>query len=339
MEEKLVSSVQSGTGIKEAAVSRDTAPAKTVKKKRPDFDKVTWKEDAKRNWPLYLIALIPVVFFGIFHYAPMVGLLMAFEDYAPAIGLFKSKWVGLANFKSLFSGTEFLLAFRNTTMIALLNLTLGFAAPVLLGLLVSQLHSKRFSRLVQTVTYIPYFVSSVVVCTIAQIFLSDTGAVVKFLENFGYTGGNLLAQNSSIFWFIICLIGIWQMAGYSSIIYITSIAGINMDLYDAASIDGSNRWQMMKNVTLPGILPLIIMMFTMRIGMIFRQGYDMVQLLYMPTTYEHSDVLFTFIYRKGLGGRAYGLSTAAGLFQSLLSTVLLVSGNWLSRKLTRQSIF
>ena len=112
-----------------------------------------------------------------------------------------------------------------------------------------------------------------------------------------------------------------------------------MDLYDDASIDGSNRWQMMKNVTLPGILPLIIMMFTMRIGMIFRQGYDMVQLLYMPTTYEHSDVLFTFIYRKGLGGRAYGLSTAAGLFQSLLSTVLLVSGNWLSRKLTRQSMF
>ena len=339
MEENVVGSAQGGEAVAESQNTFQDITEKKTKKKVPKFDKVTWKEDAKRNWPLYLIALIPFAYFLIFHYLPMIGLVMAFQDFAPALGFFNSKFVGFDNFKQLFTGTEFLYALRNTTIIALLNLTLGFAAPVLLGLLVSTLRSKRFSRTVQTITYVPYFVSSVVVCTIAQIFLDNNGAIVKVLGWFGYDGGNLLAQNSPVFWFIICFLRIWQMAGYSSIIYITSIAAINKDLYDAAAIDGANRWQMMKNVTLPSILPLVIMMFTMQIGLVFKVGFDQVLLLYMPTTYEYSDVLYTYTYRMAFGSRAYGLSTAAGLFQSLIGTVLLLTGNWLSKKIAKTSMF
>lgn len=302
--------------------------------------RVSWREDFRKDWKLYLIFLIPATYFIVFHYLPMPGILMAFEEFSPQKGLFGSQWVGMQNFMELFTGDEFLRVLRNTSAIAALNLSLGFAAPVILGLLVAQLRSQRMSRVVQTVTYMPYFVSAVVCCTIAQEFLSQNGAITQFLSLFGFEKQNILAINGPSFWLINCLLGIWQMAGYSSIVYITAIAAVDKNLYDAAAIDGANRWDMMRRITLPSIKPLVIMMFTMQIGLVFKQGFDKVLLLYMPTTYEFSDVLYTYTYRAAFGSsRAYGISTASGLFQSVIGMVLLLLGNKLSRKYAGTSTF
>lgn len=302
--------------------------------------KKTWQYDFKKNWILYAIFLIPFVFFLIFKYIPMAGILMSFQDYKVSKGLLGSTWVGLDNFKELFSGDQFPIALRNTCAMAVLNLTLGFIAPVVLGLLVGQLQSKKFSRVVQTVTYMPYFVSAVVCCSLAAEFLNDTGAITQFLSMFGLETKNWLANNGPSFWFINCFLGIWQGAGYGSIIYIATIAGINKDQYEAACIDGASRWQRLKNVTLPGVMPVIVMMFTMQVGLVFMTGFDKILLLYMPSTYEFSDCLSTYTYRMAFGSsNNFALSTASGLLQSIVGTILLITGNKLSAKATKHSLF
>lgn len=304
------------------------------------YAKGSWEYDFQKNKSLYAIFLIPMVFFFIFKYIPMVGILMAFQDYKVSKGLFGSKWVGMSNFVELFSGEQFPVAIRNTCAMALLNLTIGFIVPVILALLISQLRSKKFSRTVQTVTYIPYFVSAVVCCSLAQEFLGNTGAITQFLSLFGVEKQNLLAINSPSFWIINCLLNIWQGAGYGSIIYIATIEGINKDLYEAACIDGASRWQRLKNITIPCLMPTIIMMFTMQVGLVFVTGFDKILLLYMPSTYEYSDVLSTYTYRMAFGSsNNFGLSTASGLLQSIIGTILMFTSNKLSAKATQQSLF
>ena len=254
--------------------------------------------------------------------------------------LFGSEWVGLDNFRDLFTGDTFLKVLRNTGAMALLNLTIGFAAPVILAMLLSQVRLKRFKRTVQITSYMPYFVSAVVVTSLASEFLSSTGALTMVLSWFGFDKQNWLANpKTPVFWLINTFIEIWQGAGWGSIIYIAAIANVNGDLHEAAAIDGANRWQRMWKVTFPTILPLIIVMFTMRIGLVFRQGFDKVLLLYMPSTYDVSDCLYTYTYRMAFGQTVnYGLSTASGLFQSVIGSTLLIISNKLSRKLSGSSL-
>lgn len=311
---------------------------KSHKKQSPD--KVSLKKDLKKNGILYLIFLIPAAYLIIFKYIPMVGILMAFQNYKVSKGLFGSEWVGLANFIELFSGDQMPIALRNTVAMALLNLTLGFAVPVALGLLISQVRSKRTSRVVQTVTYLPYFVSAVVVCSLAQEFLNDSGAITQVLAFFGLPEQNWLAVNGPSFWIINTFLGIWQGAGYGAIVYIATINGISRDLYEASAIDGANRWRQLTSITIPGVLPIIVMMFTIQIGLVFMAGFDKVLLLYMPSTYEYSDVLSTYTYRMAFGSSiSYGLSTASGLFQSIVGTILLIVGNKLSAAMTKMSLY
>lgn len=314
--------------------------AKTKSKPAAYNPKNTWKYDLKKNGVLYLIFLIPFTFLLIFKYIPMVGILMAFQDYKVAKGLFGSPWVGLDKFKELFAGAQFGYAFRNTVYMALLNLTLGFIIPVILGLLISQVRNKRSSRVVQTITYMPYFVAPVVVCTLAKEFLKEGGAITMFLTMFGLPNQNWLAVNSPVFWFINCFLGIWQGAGYGAIVYIAAINGIDQNLYEAACIDGASRWQRLWNITIPSIVPLVVMMFTMQIGLVFMTGFDKVLLLYMPTTYEFSDCLSTYTYRMAFSaGNDFSLSTASGLLQSIIGTLLLIFGNKMSEKATKMSLF
>ena len=285
------------------------AKAKPAKAQVPVMSakKKGWGYDLKKNWPLYVIFLIPFIFFVVFKYIPMVGILMAFEDYKVARGLFGSEWVGWENFIELFSGEQFPTALRNTVAMALLNLTLGFVAGPILGLLIGQLRSKRFSRVVQTVTYMPYFVSAVVCCSLAQEFLDDNGAITQFLTLFGFERQNWLAVNGPSFWLINCLLGVWQRV-----------------------------W----NITIPQIMPIVVMMFTMQIGLVFMTGFDKVLLIYMPSTYEFSDCLSTYTYRMAFGSsNDFGLSTASGLFQSVVGTILMVGGNKLSAMTTKHSMF
>lgn len=294
----------------------------------------TWKYDFKHNWFVYVLFIPVLIYFLVFHYAPMFGLIMAFENFKPSRGFFGSEWVGLANFIELFTGDTFWKVLRNTTAMALLNLTVGFAAPVLFALLLSEVKFKHFKRSVQIMSYMPYFVSATVVCSLATEFLNSTGALTMVMSWFGLDKQNWLANpNIPVFWLINTFLGIWQGLGWGSIIYMAAIANVSQDLHEAAAMDGASRWQRMWKITFPTVLPLILVMFILRIGLVFRTGFDKILLLYMPMTYDTADVLYTYTYRMAFGSQInYGLSTASGLFQSVIGTVLLVVSNKISKK-------
>lgn len=299
------------------------------------------KTDLKKNWTIYVLFIPVFVFFGLFFYWPMHGLLMAFQDYSPFRGIWGSEWVGFGKFAQLFSDTQALNALRNTLVMALLNLTIGFIFPVFFALLLSQVRWKPFRRVVQSISYMPNFVATVVIVTLLQNFLSDTGAITQiFVKVFGMEPKNLYAINNAGFWFINCFADIWQGCGYGAIVFVAAISSVNQDLYEAASIDGANRVQQVFRITIPCIWPTIITMFTLKVGLVFKSGFDKIMLLYVPANYEFADVLQSYIYRLTFEQRPdYGLTTALGLFQSVISTLLLVFSNWLNKKLTNTSIY
>lgn len=328
--------------MKTAAVhKKPSAGSRPPKPERLPSREGSWKYDLTHNWKIYLLFIPVLVFFLVFHYAPMFGLLMAFERFRPSLGIFKSEWIWFENFVELFTGDTFFYVLRNTTAMALLNLTVGFAAPVILAMLISELHIKKFTRPVQIISYMPYFVSAVVVTTLASEFLSSTGAITMVLTWLGFDAQNWLANpNIPVFWLINTFLEIWQGAGWGAIIYVAAIANVSGDLHEAAAIDGANRWHRLWKITFPSILPLVIVMFTMRIGLVFRQGFDKVLLLYMPQTYNVSDCLYTYTYRMAFGQTInYGVSTASGLFQSIIGTTLLIASNKLSRKVSDTSLY
>ena len=297
--------------------------------------KVTWKRDFQKNWPVYLLFLPIFVWTLVLSYAPMFGIVMAFEDFEVRKGFFGSKWVGMQNFVELFTAGDFNIALRNTICIALIKCTLGFVAPILFAFLLSLLKSKKYKRTVQTLSYLPNFVAAVVVCSLLTEFLAKDGPLTMLLAKFGAENQNWLANDRiPVFWFIYVLMGIWQGVGWGSIIYVASIANVNGDLHEAAAIDGATRLQRLTKITLPCIMPMIAMMFVMNIGLSFSMGYDNILLLYMPSTYNVADTVYTFTYRLafGGGGSNYSLSAASGLFQSVVGTVLLIGSNALSRK-------
>lgn len=293
------------------------------------------RREFKRDWPVYLLFLPAVVLFGTFNYAPMFGIVMAFENFKPTKGFFGSKWVGMANFMDLFSSEEFFQVFRNTLVMAFMNLTIGFIFPLLLALLLSELTSRKFRRVVQTVSYMPYFVATVVVCTLITNFVDTNGIITDILVAFGAERENLLA-NPKYFWWINTFSEVWQGMGYGSIVYVAAIANISPNLYEASAMDGANRWHRMLHITLPGVLPTVITMFTLRVGLVFVTGFDKVLLLYSPSIYDTADCLSTYTYRYGIANGNYGLSAAAGLFQSVIATVLLIISNKLNQSASKK---
>lgn len=330
--------------MKTAAVTREKKTLFTPKKgnERPPvrLQEGTWRHDWKRNWKTYILFIPVIVYFLVFHYAPMFGLSMAFQEFRPSRGIFGSEWIWFDNFKDLFAGDTFLKVLRNTTAMAFLNLTLGFAAPVLLAMLLSEVHLRKYRRTCQTISYIPHFVSATVVATLASEFLSSTGALTAVLTMLGFDQQNWLANpNIPVFWLINCGIDIWQGAGWGSIVYFAAISNVSADLHEAAAMDGASRWQRMWKITFPTIMPMILIMFLTRIGTVFKVGFDKVLLLYMPMTYETADCLQTYTYRMAFGQTVnYGLSTASGMFQSVIATVLLILSNKLTKKATGKSV-
>ena len=308
-------------GTLDVAVKAQERNGSAAVKKRPQKHK--WK-DMRQNWPIYLLFLIPAAFLIIFSYVPMFGLLMSFEDYNMMDGIFGSEWVGFDKFAELFAMPEFWRAFRNTIGMAVLNLVFGFVCPIVFALLLSELRFKKFKRFAQTLSIMPYFVSTVIVCSLAEIFFEDM----------------LNDPQVPVFWILNTILEVWVKTGYSSMIFVAAIAGIDPDLHEAAALDGASRWQRLIHITLPGILPLTITIFTMNVGMVFMQGFDKVLLLYKPLTYESADCLSTFIYRYGFTGFPdYSLSTAAGLFQSIIATALMFFSNWMNKRVSKSSLF
>ena len=295
--------------------------------------------DIKRNKMVYLLLIPILAWFIIFCYIPMGGLLMAFQRYSPIKGIMGSEWVGLKNFASFFGGPYFFRIIKNTVILGVLDLVVNFPAPIIFALLLNEITKKKFKKFVQTASYMPYFISSVVVCGLIVNFTQSGGVISEFVASL--TGGssvNLLSEPAA-FRPIYILSGMWQGLGYGSIIYLASLSSIDQELYDAAIVDGANRWKQTIHITIPGIMPTVILLLIMRMGSIFAAGGDKILLLYSPATYEVSDVISSYIYRIGIQNYDYGLSTAVGLFNSIIGTIMLLTANGISRKVSETSMF
>ncbi|MCT8161743.1 ABC transporter permease [Pseudoruegeria sp. SHC-113] len=293
----------------------------------------------KREWQLYLMLVPMVLWLLLFLYKPMYGLQIAFKDYSIFRGIQGSPWVGLEHFQTLFSNDQFIRALRNTVIISFYTLLFGFPVPILLALMFNEILHRFFKKTSQTIVYLPHFISSVIIAGIVITAFSPSAGIVNTM--LGWFGIEPIYFLTKPEWFrpIFIGTGIWQEAGFQSIVYLAAIAGVSPTLYESAVVDGASRWQMMWKITIPSILPTIIIMLIIRIGNIMEVSFEMVILLYQPATYETADVVNTFIYRQGIQGGQYDLAAAAGLFNAVVAFVLVVGANSISKRYSRTSLW
>lgn len=289
-------------------------------------------KDLKKNWMAYAIVLPVLAFYLIFRYKPMYGVIIAFKDFSARKGIIGSPWIGFDNFVSFFSSFYFWRLIKNTLAISFSSLIFGFPAPIIFALLLNEVRNTSFKKTVQTISYMPHFISIVVVCSLIRLFTSSGGMIVQFLTLFGYDGRFDMLNNSDFFVPIYVVSGIWQNTGWNCIIYLSALAGINPELYEAAFIDGANRWKQTLYVTLPGILGTILLLLILRIGQLMSVGYEKIILLYNEGIFDKADVISTFVYRRGLIQGDYSYSTAIGLFNSLINLILVLTANKVSKK-------
>nr|WP_248930795.1 ABC transporter permease subunit [Paenibacillus hamazuiensis] len=278
------------------------------------------------------------LYYIVFHYIPMYGATIAFKQFTPAAGIWDSPWVGFKHFQDFFKSYYFWRIIKNTLLINLYSLLFGFPAPILLALLLNEVRKMWFKKTVQTLTYLPHFVSVMIICGLIVDFTSKNGLINDIIVWFGGTRDNLLMK-AELFRTIFVSSGIWQEIGWGSIIYLAALSGIDQELYDAANIDGAGRFRQILSVTLPGIMPTIIILLILRIGHMMDVGFEKIILLYNPSTYETADVISSFVYRKGIVDANYSYSSAIGLFNSLINFVLLIGANKLSKKFSDSSLW
>ena len=293
----------------------------------------------RQDWQIYALLAPTIIWMLVFLYKPMYGLQIAFKDYSVFRGIAASEWVGFEHFATLFGSDQFVRALFNTIKISGLSLLIGFPAPIILALMFNEILNNTFKRTVQTIVYLPHFISSVIIAGIViTAFSPSAGVVNTFLGWFGVEPIYFLTKAE---WFRPIFIGttIWQEAGFSSIVFLAAIAGVNPSLYESAVVDGATRWQMIWRITIPSILPTIIIMLIIRIGNLMEVSFEMIILLYQPATYETADVVNTFIYRQGLQGGQYDLAAAAGLFNAVVAFVLVMTANTISKRFSRVSLW
>ena len=298
----------------------------------------TIKNDFKRNRYIYLLAVPVVAYLLIFHYKPMYGVIIAFKRYRPTAGIAGSRWVGWANFERIFRDPYFGRLLRNTVSISLSTLLFSFPAPIVLALMLNEVRHSGFKRTVQTISYMPHFISTVVLCGIVNIFCGTDGLFNTFVEFFGGERKNLLNQKS-LFHLIYVGSGIWQGIGWNSIIYLATLAGIDQEQYEAAKVDGANRLQQMFHITLPGLMPTATMLLILRMGSLLSVGHEKILLLYTPLTYEVADVISTYVYRKGFVNYDYSYGTAFGIFNSVVNIIMLLIANKFSKTVGQSGLF
>ena len=294
------------------------------------------KKDWRMNKLVYLMLIPVIAYFIIFHYVPMLGVQIAFKDYSLSRGIWGSSWAHpfFKHFKTYFNSYYFGRLIKNTTLLSALNILFGFPAPIILALLINEVRNNRFKRTVQTVTYLPHFISVVIVCSLLRLFFASGGLI-----------NDLFGTNIDFFnkeeWFrpLYILSGIWQEIGWGSIVYLSAITSIDESLYDAAEVDGANRFQKLLHVTLPGIATTISVMFILRVGRMMTVGADKVLLMYNESIYTTSDIISTFVYRKGLLDQNYSYAAAVDLVNSVVNCVLLVGANKLSKKISGSGLW
>lgn len=292
----------------------------------------------KRSKYLYLLIALPLIYYAVFCYGPMYGVLIAFKDYNMAKGILGSPWVGVEWFEKFLTDPYFWKLVRNTLLLNIYGLFWGFPIPILLALMLNEVSILKFKRVVQTVSYLPHFISTVVVCGMLVNFLSLDGLVNQIMEALGLEKIQFLMM-PQYFRTIFTASGIWQSCGWNSIIYLASLTAVDQEIVEAAQIDGANRWQRICHVALPAITPTISIMLIMQLGHLMQLGYEKIILLYNGSTYETADTIATYVYRRGILGADYSYSTAVGLFQSVIGVILLISANKISKKLSDTSLW
>lgn len=292
------------------------------------------KKDIKKNKYIYMMLLPVVAYFIVFHYIPMVSAQIAFKDFNITKGIADSKWVGFKHFRSYFNSYYFARLIRNTLVLSAGNILFGFPAPIILAILINEIRHSGFKRIVQTITYLPHFISIVIVCALLRNFFSVDGLVNQL---FG-TKINFF-MNSQMFRPLYIGSGIWQEIGWGSIVYLAAITAIDSQLYEAASIDGAGRFRKILYITLPCLATTITVMFIMRVGKMMTVGADKVLLMYSESIYETADIISTFVYRKGLLEQNYSYSAAVDLVNSLINCVLLVGANKLCKRISGNGLW
>ncbi|MCI8520758.1 MAG: sugar ABC transporter permease [Clostridia bacterium] len=297
------------------------------------------KKDLWRNWKLYLIFLPVLIYYIIFMYGPMYGALIAFKDFNPMKGIMGSDWVGFYHFKDFFTSPDFRKILFNTLNISISSIIWGFPAPIILALMINEVRTNVLKRGVQTITYMPHFISLVVVCGLIKTFLGTDGFITQLLAKIGLCEPSNMLGNKNYFVPIYVLSGIWQEVGWGSIIYLAALTGISQDLYEAAEVDGAGKWRQLFSITLPSLVPTIIVMLILRMGSVMTVGFEKIILLYNPLTMDTADVISSYVYRRGLVESNFSYSTAVGLFNSVVNCILLFTTNFISKRGTGESIW
>lgn len=297
------------------------------------------KKSLRKNWELYVLILPVLVFFLIFSYMPMYGIIIAFKDYIAPKGIWGSPWVGFEHFKRFFGSIYFGRTLKNTLGISLYSLVVSFPMPIILAIMINEVRNLAFKKTVQTVTYAPYFISQVVMCGMIIIFLRpDAGFFNMVLKALGHEQISFMIEPS---WFktIYVFSGVWQNTGWGTIIYIATLAGLDQQMYEAAEIDGASKLQKITHITLPCLMPTAILLLIMNCGSIMSVGFEKAFLLQTPLNMEASDVISTYTYRAGMIDADYSYSTAIGLFNSVINFIILFIVNQISKKVSDISLF
>ena len=296
------------------------------------------KRDFTMHRSLYLLALPGLTYFILFHYGPMYGAIIAFKEFTPRLGILRSPWVGFHHFIDFFNSFYFYRLLRNTLLLNVVNLVFGFPAPIILALLLNEVRHKKIKSSIQTLSYLPHFISIIVICGMILQFTDSRGIVSDFIALLGGERVNFFSH-PKYFRSVYVVTEIWQVVGWGSIIYLAALSSIDQELYASASMDGAGRFRQAWHVTLPGILPTIVILLILRMGSMMSVGFEKVFLLYNPGIYETADVIPTFVYRRGLLENDYSFSGAVGIFNSVINLVLLVAANAISRKVNETSLW
>lgn len=318
-------------------VSTSKRSATTTRKKEKGFLlrslQILYKEKA-----FWLMVLPGIIWYLIFAYGPMYGLVIAFKDFSPFKGIAKSPWVGFKWFIQFFESQFFWRLIRNTLLLNIFNIIFSFPVPIILAFLLNEVRHSWYKRAVQTISYLPHFVSTVIIVGMLVNFVAPTGIVNNIIVALGGEPIHFMVKPE---WFrpLYIITGIWQNAGWNSIIYIAALSGIDPQLYEAAYVDGANKIKQIWYVSLPGILPTIIIMLILALGSILSVGYEKIILMYNTATYETADVINTYVYRRGVVGGEYSFGTAVGLFQSVINFMFIVTANRISRKISTISLW
>jgi len=294
--------------------------------------------DIQRNKAVYVMALPMILFYLVFRYLPMPGLVIAFQEYNIFRGFSASKWIGLENFIRFLGGNYAGRLIYNTFIINVYSILFGFPAPIILALMINEMRSKGAKKVVQTISYMPHFISMVVVCGIIIDFCRTDGIFNMMFQLFGITPVNLLTK-PELFKGIYVGSSIWQSMGWSSIIYLATLSTVDPNLYDAAKIDGAGRISQIIHISLPALAPVIIVQFIMRVGHMLNVGFEKIILLYNPMTYKTADVISSYIYRAGLQEANYGFGTAVGIFNSIINIIILCTVNGCFKRFAKQSLW